>query len=106
MNSKKKNKAKIIVIGMGLVGEEAQRIAEKLIEAGEIIIIDSIEELSKNTGIDIKDLPEEVKIKSTVFDREPIPIRNYRLNELINVDLLRENNPWPSPKGRNGKKKW
>jgi len=51
-------------------------------------------------------LPE--KVKEDPFDNTPkFVIKNYAepLPELRAIDLT-EHNPWPSPKGRKGKRRW
>ncbi len=56
---------------------------------------------------DLKDINTQ-EIKNNPFDKEPtMIIKNYRVEPLSEPYInMQEHNPWPSPKGRKGKRKW
>lgn len=56
---------------------------------------------------DLKDINTQ-EVKNNPFDKEPtMIIKNYRVEPLLNAYIdMQEHNPWPSPKGRKGKRKW
>jgi len=58
--------------------------------------------------VDVNKLPKEIK-KEDPFDNTPkFVIKPYDLEPLIEpfIDLSVQHNPWPSPKGRKGKRRW
>ena len=54
---------------------------------------------------DVVDKKEEINKQ---FEREPMKIEDLRCFDEPVIDLkhMEFSNPWPSPKGRKGKKKW
>jgi len=106
-----KNKHQVVIVGMSPVGlsAHAQAILHASVSAGEVILVGSLDELKEKTGIDPESLPKEVK--ENPFESPPIPIKPYNmdLSDIIPIshaDLMNSNNPWPSPKGRKGRRKW
>ena len=92
-----KKETEIIIVGVGGAGSsEALDIAEKLATQGKVVIVENLS-----------------KIQATISNKpEPIPFRNFRKieplaeTEIKFVDFEQVSNPFPSPKGRRGKRKW
>lgn len=79
----------------------------------EIVVVDSIEKLEKVTGVkltpeQIEELKDERKPISEIIKPEPYTLRAHSFTELQSASVYdsTEHNPWPSPKGRRGKKKF
>lgn len=99
--------AKLIIIGTGSIGSMAIKMAEEQINSGEIILVDSVEQISELTGINVDDVKEIVEERKVNPFENPIPYTNPYVEKLTDTINLNEvSNPWPSPKGRRGKKRY
>lgn len=85
-----KNKPNIVVIGICPEKTLVQQLI-KHAECADVIIIDNKETQKENP-----------------FESPPIPIKKYNIEQLREpyIKPLLENNPYPSPKGRRGKKRY
>ena len=74
-----------------------EQIINKIEEQGDVIII----------GSGDVSLPAKEQ-KENPFENPPIPFKNYReIEPLRDIRFYNEeSNPYPSPKGRRGKRKW
>lgn len=120
-----KKKPQIVIVGAvsDVTPAHILKYIEKLKETHDIILVDSIDQAKEKTGkdIDISKMktvnaedfnPEAHKamFKKNPLAEEPMKITNpYKdLEPLpeLKPHLMKEHNPWPSPKGKNGKRKW
>lgn len=116
MENKENKKPQLIIIGAGsdgkIVNRHIELRIEKLKEKHEVIFVESISDAKKLTGLDLDlyDMPtlliDDLE-KDNPFKNPPIPIKPYDLEaaKMPFIDM-KEHNPWPSPKGRNGKRRW
>ena len=94
-------KKPILIVGMCSLGMSVGRaMAEALATANmkhDVVII----------GCGSGDTTEKKEEKvNNQFGNPPMKIENLRCFEPLQEVRLEFNNPWPSPKGRKGKKKW
>lgn len=117
-NLPKKRKGTILVIGhvdhgkTTLTAAMTKALASKVGE--EIIVVDSVEKLQEVTGVELS--PEQVEIigagrTGTIEELskpEPLTFRARPVVELPSAQIHynTESNPWPSKKGRKGKRRW
>jgi hypothetical protein len=116
MENNENKKPQLIIIGAGpdgkIVNRHIELHIEKLKEKHEVIFVESIEKARELTGLelDLEKMPtlvvDDLK-KDNPFENPPIPIKPYDLEaaKMPFIDF-KEHNPWPSPKGRNGKRRW
>lgn len=119
MENQENNKIKVIIIGAGpedkIGTSHIALYIEKLQKTHEVIFVDSIEKAQVLTGLDIGKMPmldvediNNIHNNKKIFDNPPTYIR--RLPELPALKEpffdLKESHPWPSPKGKRGKRKW
>lgn len=114
-----KKKPKIFIIGAGPAGlmsmtKRVEEILETQKNQGvEVVVVDSKESFAKEfTEAEMaKSKPlNEPKPLTELLKPAPIVIRNYRSEDMLedNCKIYNNevNNPWPSPKGRKGKKRY
>jgi predicted flavoprotein YhiN len=114
-----KKKPKLFIIGAGPAGfMTTTRRVEEILElqnnkGAEVVIVDSKESFAKEfTEAEMaKSKPlNEPKPLTELLKPAPIVIRNYRSEDMLedNCKIYNNevNNPWPSPKGRKGKKRY
>lgn len=110
-----KKQPKIFIIGAGPAGSvtTTKRVEEILetqkIKGVEVVVLDSKESFAKELeGVDIS----TAKPLNELIGPPPIVIKNYRSMEMLEeiqkyqININEVNNPWPSPKGRKGKKRY
>ncbi len=99
-------------VGHGSACATATAIAEaRMMEKGHnIIVVESIEELSAKTGMSVEEFNsiEELKTDALPLRNRAIELKSMMDEEPMQIRLseMQNHNPWPSPKGRNGKRKW
>jgi len=118
MENENKKLPQVIIIGAGPedkigTGQIALYIAS-LKQTHEIIFVDSIGEIKDKTGWDVdidklntlttKEI-ENIHNNKKIFDNPSIIIENLPKMEIPFIDF-KEHNPWPTPKGNRGKRKW
>ena len=116
MKDNENKKSQVIIIGAGPedkmgAGRIALLIAD-LEKKHEVIFVDSIEKARDLTGLDLElgKMPTLVvdDMKQKTFENPPIPFKRYEVEMPPRIDFMdmQEHNPWPSPKGRKGKRRW
>lgn len=108
-----KKQPKIFIIGAGPAGlmsmtKKVEEILETQKNKGvEVVVIDSKESFAKEFTEAEMAKPKPL---SELLGPPPIVIKNYRSVEMLedNCKIYNNevNNPWPSPKGRKGKKRY
>lgn len=90
----KKELGKILVVGTIGAG---RAFAEALAQA-DVIIVGTGENKETKEGID----------ESIITQQNPIPYKNFKIEpfESYKPTFKQENNPWPSPKGKRGKRRF
>lgn len=118
-------KPQVIIIGMGpetVMSLEIAHHVARLQKTHEIIYVESADKIKEKTGldVDINSLPQlkaedfgflspeatnlEMLKKNLEFS-ESIKFKNYRV-DTPEISLREVHNPWPSPKGRRGKRRY
>lgn len=97
----KTGKTQIVIMGMmpPMSSIVSKAIAE-MVESKEIIFV------TQEQGAEMAALLKK-EPKENPFENPPLPYVISRMDtEPLSQIFLNENNPWPSPKGRKGKKRW
>lgn len=114
MENKENKKPQVIIIGAGqddIMGQgKIAMYISSLKEKHEIIFVDSIEKARKLTGLDLdlEKMPTVIinDLKENPFEKPSICYKCLPKIKEPFIDFNIISNPWPSPKGRNGKRKW
>jgi hypothetical protein len=106
-------KPQVIIVGAGPEDKDGTgRIAlyiAGLKEKHEVIFVDTLEKAKELTGLDLElgKMPTLVvdDLKENPFRNPPLKFERLPEYKVPFMDMT-EHNPWPSPKGRKGKRRW